>query len=271
MYEKRTIGSASDDHDTVAVLTRYIYSNHLGSAALELDEEAAIISYEEYHPYGTTSYQEINAGVQAVAKRYRYTGKERDEETGMYYHGARYYIPWLARWSAVDPLEGGQNQSPYVYVSCNPVNDTDSTGLIEDRKLPKPESFQIQKPPGFEEPVPPNPPPIELPDNPLPSPEDVDPQIIHTEEEIEEEPLSTEKPEEESLAEKVADTALDFVPIIGGIKDIIKGIKGGDGVTAAIGIVSIIVDVATMGGGSLVKGSVKTLVKVGVKGSAEVA
>src|SRR5690606_34283194 len=130
MYEKRTIGSASDDHDTASVLTRYIYSNHLGSAALELDQSAAIISYEEYHPYGTTSYQEINAGVQAVAKRYRYTGKERDEETGLYYHGARYYIPWLARWSAVDPLQGEMPEwSPYNYGYCNPITWTDSTGM----------------------------------------------------------------------------------------------------------------------------------------------
>ncbi len=36
---------------------RYQYDNHLGSASLELDETAAIISYEEYHPFGTTSYR----------------------------------------------------------------------------------------------------------------------------------------------------------------------------------------------------------------------
>ena len=36
-------------------------------------------------------------------KRYRYTGKERDEENGLYYHGARYYAPWLGRWTSCDP------------------------------------------------------------------------------------------------------------------------------------------------------------------------
>lgn len=65
-------------------------------------------------------------------KRYRYTGKERDEETGLYYHGARYYIPWLARWSAVDPLESEYApQSPYVYCSNNPVIKVDLTGKGE--------------------------------------------------------------------------------------------------------------------------------------------
>src|SRR5690606_4822413 len=86
------------------VLTRYIYSNHLQSASLELDQNGEIISYEEYHPYGTTSYQAKNTAINAVAKRYRYTGKERDEESGLYYHGARYYIPWLCRWAATDPI-----------------------------------------------------------------------------------------------------------------------------------------------------------------------
>ena|GEM_PF-929010 len=129
MLETRTEGDAVDDNGTAEELTRYIYSNHLQSASLELDASGAIISYEEYHPYGTTSYQAMNASVNAVAKRYRYTGKERDDESGLYYHGARYYIPWLCRWSAVDPL---QNEMPgwssYNYGFCNPVKWTDLSG-----------------------------------------------------------------------------------------------------------------------------------------------
>ena len=110
-------------------LVRYIYSNHLGSSGLELDESANIISYEEYHPYGTTSYQAMSTYIKAAAKRYRFTGKERDEESGLNYHGARYYIPWLCRWAAVDPLESKYApHSAYCYLLCNPINDTDSTG-----------------------------------------------------------------------------------------------------------------------------------------------
>lgn len=100
MLEVRTVGT----DPAPAELVRYIYSNHLGTSSLELDENADIISYEEYHPYGTTSYQAMNSSIAAVAKRYRYTGKERDDETGLYYHGARYYIPWLTRWMACDPI-----------------------------------------------------------------------------------------------------------------------------------------------------------------------
>ena len=79
-------------------LIRYQYSNHLGSACLELDDAAKIISYEEYHPYGTSSYRATDASRQVPAKRYRYTGMERDEETGFNYHSARYYVTWLGRW-----------------------------------------------------------------------------------------------------------------------------------------------------------------------------
>ena len=58
-------------------LIRYQFGNHLGSASLELDEQAQIISYEEYHPYGTTSYQAVRSADRGTPKRYRYTGKER--------------------------------------------------------------------------------------------------------------------------------------------------------------------------------------------------
>jgi len=135
MLENRTYGSASDDSYTEAELVRYIYSNHLQSASLELDDEAEIISYEEYHPYGTTAFQANNSDINAVAKRYRYTGKERDEESGLYYHGARYYVPWLCRWCAVDPLESKYaGMSPYNYCLNNPIKYNDKDGkVVTDR------------------------------------------------------------------------------------------------------------------------------------------
>lgn len=83
-------------------LIRYQYGNHLGSASLELDNQAHVISYEEYYPYGSTSYQAVDKGIKAAAKRYRYTGMERDEESGLNYHGARYYAAWLGRWASLD-------------------------------------------------------------------------------------------------------------------------------------------------------------------------
>lgn len=109
---------------------RYQYSNHLGSACLELDHEAAIISYEEYHPYGTSAYRAMTRNNEAPAKRYRYTGMERDEESGLSYHTARYYILDSIRWCSSDPssIRGGGNL--YLYADNNPIRLKDSGGDI---------------------------------------------------------------------------------------------------------------------------------------------
>jgi RHS repeat-associated protein len=81
---------------------RYQLGNHLGSTSLELDGTGGLIAYEEYTPYGSTAYQAGRSAAEVSLKRYRYSGKERDEENGCTYHGARYYAPWLGRWTSCD-------------------------------------------------------------------------------------------------------------------------------------------------------------------------
>jgi RHS repeat-associated protein len=114
----------------VKTFLRYQYSNHLGSACLELDHAAAIISYEEYHPYGTSAYRAVNSGLEAPPKRYRYTGMERDEESGLNYHTARYYAPWLGRWVSCDPSGLVDGLNLYGYARCNPDVRKDITGTV---------------------------------------------------------------------------------------------------------------------------------------------
>ncbi len=109
-------------------LTRYQFTNHLGSASLELDNAGAVISYEEYHPYGTSSFQAVRSQTE-TPKRYRYTGKERDEESGLYYHGARYYAPWMGRWMSCDPALFVDGTNLYAYVKMNPLRFADLSGL----------------------------------------------------------------------------------------------------------------------------------------------
>jgi RHS repeat-associated protein len=109
-------------------LFRYQYANHLGSACLELDHEAEIISYEEYHPYGTSAYRAVKSGIEAPPKRYRYTGMERDEESGLNYQTARYYAPWLGRWVSCDPAGLVDGENLYVYCHENPTRGVDPTG-----------------------------------------------------------------------------------------------------------------------------------------------
>jgi RHS repeat-associated protein len=125
MLETRTAGTDASP----AQLWRYIFSNHLQSVTLELDENSDIISYEEYYPFGGTSYYASNATINAVAKRYKYSGKEKDEETGLYYFGARYHAPWLCRFISVDPQAIKYiNQGSYVFADNNPIIKIDMNG-----------------------------------------------------------------------------------------------------------------------------------------------
>jgi RHS repeat-associated protein len=126
LVEMRTLDRSRTDR-APARLIRHQYGNHLGSACLELDDEAETISYEEYTPYGNTTYQAVRSHGES-AKRYRYTAKERDEESGLYYHGARYYAPWIGRWAQCDPLYLKDATNVYIYALNNPVIAKDPTG-----------------------------------------------------------------------------------------------------------------------------------------------
>lgn len=113
-----------------ANVSRYQYGNHLGSASLELDGAANTISYEEYHPFGTSAYRAVDSAIAVSAKRYRYTGKERDEETGLDLMGARYYASWLGRWTAGDPIGLGDGVNRYAYVRGRPTALRDPSGTL---------------------------------------------------------------------------------------------------------------------------------------------
>lgn len=111
---------------------RYQYGNHLGSASLELDDAGLVISYEEYFPYGGTSIIAGNSQTEVKLKEYRYTGKERDDSTGFYYYGQRYYAPWVGRWLSADPAGPVDGLNLYEYVSGNPVRMVDPEGMQEE-------------------------------------------------------------------------------------------------------------------------------------------
>ena len=95
---------------------------------------------EEYTPYGETSFGSF------ARKRYRFTGQERDEESGLAYHGARYLQPALGRFTSVDPAhESYPGWSPFCYALGNPLRFTDHNGMspsdaekkAADRRLAK--------------------------------------------------------------------------------------------------------------------------------------
>jgi RHS repeat-associated protein len=119
LVETRTAG-----RDTAPTqLVRYQHHDHLGSAVVEVDESAAPLSYEEFHPFGTSA---LYAGL--GSKRYRYLGKERDDETGLDHLGARYYASWLGRFTASDPEGLSAGINGYTYAFDSPLMFSDPNG-----------------------------------------------------------------------------------------------------------------------------------------------
>lgn len=107
---------------------RYQLGNNVGSIAMEVDDGAQIISYEEYFPFGGTSIIAGKNRQEVAIKDYRYCDKECDDTTGLYYYGARYYVSWLGRWLSPDPSGPVDGLNLYAYVGGNPLTFTDPTG-----------------------------------------------------------------------------------------------------------------------------------------------
>lgn len=121
------VGDPISDDATPAV--KYQLSDHLSSSNVVVDDSGGWINREEYTPYGETSFGSY------ARKRYRFSGKERDEESGLYYHGARFYAPWLARWVTCDPAGRVDGLNVFAYVSNNPLRFTDARGLNKNDKI----------------------------------------------------------------------------------------------------------------------------------------
>jgi RHS repeat-associated protein len=101
---------------------QYHLGEHLGNSNVVVDGGGNWIDREEYFPYGETSFGSF------AKKRYRFTSKERDEESGLYYYGARYYAPWLGRWASCDPAGLIDGSNMFFYTRDNPIAFRDPSG-----------------------------------------------------------------------------------------------------------------------------------------------
>lgn len=110
-------------------LLYYYHKDHLGSSMLLTDGSGSVSQQVEYLPYGEV-FLEQQRHTSDYLSPYRFNGKELDEETGLYYYGARYMNPRLSIWYGCDQRqEKYPNISSYTYCACNPIILFDKTGL----------------------------------------------------------------------------------------------------------------------------------------------
>lgn len=112
--------------DTTTEETFFFHSDHLGSTSYITDDKGNITQYDAYLPYGELLVDEHSSSEEMP---YKFNGKEFDEETGLYYYGARYMDPMASMWYGVDKMsEKYQNIGSSVYCTCNPIKLTDPDG-----------------------------------------------------------------------------------------------------------------------------------------------
>lgn len=105
--------------------------DHLGTSTFLTDANGNAYQFFLNLPFGETMAEQL--GTSYYKSPYKFNGKELDEETGLYYYGARYYNPKTSIWLSVDPLaEQGPNWSPYCYTFNNPINLVDPDGRWPD-------------------------------------------------------------------------------------------------------------------------------------------
>ena len=113
-------------NDTTKEETFFYHSDHLGSTSYITDDHANITQYDAYLPYGELLVDEHSSSEDLP---YKFNGKQFDEETGLYYYGARYMNPVTSLWYGVDVLtEKYDNVSSYIYCKNNPIAFMDMNG-----------------------------------------------------------------------------------------------------------------------------------------------
>ena len=120
------VGPAHPDDRGPAV--QFHLGDHLGSSNVVVDDAGALTSTaRSSRPTGR------RASGASPSKRYRFTGKERDEESGLCYHDARYYAPWLGRWVSCDPAGPAGGLNVYAYGFNSPLCFVDGTGMEPEK------------------------------------------------------------------------------------------------------------------------------------------
>ncbi|MFR6389905.1 MAG: RHS repeat-associated core domain-containing protein, partial [Prevotella sp.] len=123
----RAMKNNFQEGDSYEKMQFYYHPDHLGSSSYITNLEGEVVQHIEYVPFGEVFVEERN---NIWNTPYLFNAKEFDEETGLYYYGARYYDPRLGLWITTDPLqEKYYDISTYCYAYNNPIRYVDPTGM----------------------------------------------------------------------------------------------------------------------------------------------
>ena len=145
--------NSEGNENTQAEQTRvyYYHSDHLGSAQVVTNHRGQLHERLEYTPYGELWIDWRSDDAPEDGTPYRFTGKELDAETGLYYYGARYLDPKTSRWLSGDPALGEYtagspagnggiynhvNMNGYHYGGNNPIRYSDPDGRSDFETMP---------------------------------------------------------------------------------------------------------------------------------------
>ena len=113
----------NDDYEKMQF---YYHPDHLGSSSYITNLDGEVSQHIEYVPFGEVFIEERNNTWNTP---YLFNAKELDEETGLYYYGARYMDPKISMWLGVDPLmEKYPSVTGYCYTMDNPIRFIDPDG-----------------------------------------------------------------------------------------------------------------------------------------------
>lgn len=125
--QTRAVSRSFKDPDNYENLQFFYHPDHLGSSSFITNLDGEVVQHIEYVPFGEVFIEERNNVWNTL---YLFNAKGFDEETGMYYYGARYYDPRLSLWMSTDPMQEKYSHiNTYCYAFNNPLNFVDLHGM----------------------------------------------------------------------------------------------------------------------------------------------
>lgn len=122
---KSKSSNVNGTESTTRVMFWY-HPDYLGNVDLVTERDGKTYEFFTYNPWGEEMHQ-YNANTFGFASPYRFNSKEKDQETGLHYYGARYYSSKLSVWMSVDPL-AHKTLQPYIFTSNNTLLFIDPDG-----------------------------------------------------------------------------------------------------------------------------------------------